>query len=246
MLDLTGRIAIVTGASRGIGRAIAALLASRGAVVVAAARGENAAATVNDIVAAGGRADLGSVDVTDARSVEALVAGTLERHGRIDILVNNAGIARDQLMLRMKREDWDAVLATNLTAAFSCAQAVLRPMIRQRSGRIIMITSVVGQMGNAGQANYAASKAGLIGFTKALAREVASRNITVNAVAPGLIETDMTRAIADKAQAEWAAAIPLGRPGTTADVAAAVCFLASDEAGYITGQVLAVNGGMYM
>jgi 3-oxoacyl-[acyl-carrier protein] reductase len=146
----------------------------------------------------------------------------------------------------MKRDDWDQVLATNLTAAFACAQAVIKPMIRQRSGRIVNISSVVGQMGNAGQTNYAASKAGLIGFSKALAREVASRNVTVNVVAPGLIETDMTRAIADKAQGEWASHIPLGRLGTTADVASAVCFLASDEASYITGHVLAVNGGMYM
>jgi 3-oxoacyl-[acyl-carrier protein] reductase len=184
--------------------------------------------------------------VTDSASIEAMVSGVLERHGRIDILVNNAGIARDQLMLRMKREDWDQVVATNLTSAFVLVQTALRPMIKQRAGRIISISSVVGQSGNAGQANYAASKAGLIGFSKALAREVASRNITVNVVAPGLIETDMTKAITDKAQQDWAAQIPLGRLGTTADVAAAVCFLASDEASYITGQVLAVNGGMYM
>jgi 3-oxoacyl-[acyl-carrier protein] reductase len=246
MFNLTGKIAIVTGASRGIGRGIATLLAARGAVVISAARGDNASATVSEITSTGGRAELASVDVTERASVDALVSGTLERHGRIDILVNNAGIARDQLMLRMKRDDWDAVVATNLTSAFTCSQAVLRPMIKQRSGRIIMISSVVGQMGNAGQTNYAASKAGLLGFTKSLAREVASRNITVNAVTPGLIETDMTKAITDRAQADWAASIPLGRPGTTADVAAAVCFLASDEAGYITGQVLAVNGGMYM
>ena len=195
---------------------------------------------------AGGKAEAASLDVTDAASVEAMVAGVLERHGRIDILVNNAGIARDQLMLRMKRDDWDQVIATNLTAAFTCVQAVLKPMIKQRAGRIISISSVVGQMGNAGQANYAASKAGLIGFSKALAREVASRNITVNVVAPGLIETDMTKAIAEKAQGDWASQIPLERLGTPEDVAAAVCFLASDEAAYITGQVLAVNGGMYM
>lgn len=246
MLDLTGKIAIVTGASRGIGRGIALLLASRGAVVIAAARAENATAVVGEIEASGGRAERASVDVTDAAEVEAMVEGVLARHGRVDILVNNAGIARDQLLLRMKREDWDAVMATNLTAAFTCSQAVLRPMIRQRSGRIIMISSVVGQTGNAGQANYAASKAGLIGFAQSLAREVASRNITVNAVAPGLIETDMTKTITEKARGEWSTSIPLGRPGTAADVAAAVCFLASDEAGYITGQVLAVNGGMYM
>jgi 3-oxoacyl-[acyl-carrier protein] reductase len=246
MADFTGKIAIVSGASRGIGREIAVQLAARGAHVVAAARAENAAATVQTIEAAGGRADLGSVDVTDKASVDALVGGTLERHGRVDILVNNAGIARDQLMLRMKRDDWDDVIATNLTSAFSFAQAVVKPMVKQRAGRIISISSVVGQMGNAGQANYAASKAGLIGFSKALARELASRNITVNVVTPGLIETDMTRAITDKAQVDWASQIPLGRLGTTADVAAAVCFLASDEASYITGQVLAVNGGMYM
>ena len=161
-------------------------------------------------------------------------------------MVNNAGMTRDGLMLRMKRGDWDDVLATNLTAAFACVQAVLMAMVRQRSGRIISVSSVVGQSGNAGQANYAASKAGLIGFSKSLAREVASRNITVNVVAPGLIATDMTKAITDKAQAEWAGQIPLGRIGTPEDVAAAVCFLASDEAAYITGQVLAVNGGMYM
>ena len=246
MLDLTGRVAIVTGASRGIGRGIATLLASHGAHVVAAARGENAAGTASEIRSAGGKADSVPLEVTDAPSIEAMVAGVLDRHGRIDILVNNAGITRDQLMLRMKRDDWDQVIATNLTSAFAVVQAALKPMIKQRGGRIISISSVVGQSGNAGQANYAASKAGLIGFSKAVAREVASRNITVNVVAPGLIETDMTKAITDKAQHDWTAQIPLGRLGTTADVAAAVCFLASDEASYITGQVLAVNGGMYM
>jgi 3-oxoacyl-[acyl-carrier protein] reductase len=246
MFDLTGKIALVTGASRGIGRGIAAALASRGALVIAAARGDHAAGTASEIAAAGGRAEAATLDVTDAASVEAAVGGAIERHGRIDILVNNAGIAKDQLLLRLKRDDWDAVLATNLTSAFICSQAVLRPMVRQRSGRIILISSVVGQTGNAGQANYAASKAGLHGFAMSLAREVASRGITVNAVAPGLIETDMTRAIAEKAQESWTASIPLGRAGTAADVAAAVCFLASDEAGYITGHVLAVNGGMYM
>ena len=246
MLDLSGKIAIVTGASRGIGRAIAETLAAQGAHVVAAARADNAAAAVADIQAAGGRAEAVSLDVTSADGPAAMVAAALERHGRVDILVNNAGIARDQLLLRMKRDDWDQVLATNLTAAFACAQAVLKPMVKQRAGRIISISSVVGQSGNAGQANYAASKAGLIGFSKSLAREVASRNITVNVVAPGLIETDMTRAITAQAQVDWAAQIPLGRPGAARDVAAAVCFLASDEASYITGQVIAVNGGMYM
>jgi 3-oxoacyl-[acyl-carrier protein] reductase len=246
MLDFSGKVAIVTGASRGIGRGIAESLASRGAHVVAAARGEHAAAAVAAIQQAGGRAEPAAVDVTDAASVEALVSGVQARHGRIDILVNNAGIARDQLMLRLKREDWDQVLATNLTAAFTCTQAVIKVMLKQRSGRIVSISSVVGQMGNAGQANYAASKAGLIGFSKALAREVASRNITVNVVAPGLVETDMTRSITEKAQTDWASQIPLGRLGTPRDIASAVCFLASDEASYITGQVLAVNGGMYM
>ena len=242
---LENRIAIVTGASRGIGRAIAMMLAARGAQVFAAARGDNARETAEAITAAGGTATAISVDVTDREAVDAMVASAAAA-GSIDILVNNAGITRDQLMLRMKRDDWDAVLATNLTAAFSTSQAVLKPMIKQRRGRIINITSVVGQSGNAGQANYAASKAGLIGFTKALAQEVASRNVTVNAVAPGLIETDMTRAIAEDAHAAWAGKIPLGRLGTPDDIAAAVCFLASDEASYITGHVLAVNGGMYM
>jgi 3-oxoacyl-[acyl-carrier protein] reductase len=246
MFSLSGKVAIVTGASRGIGRAVAAMLAERGAHVVAAARADNAAGTVAAIQASGGRAEAASADVTDAGAVEAMIAGALERHGRIDILVNNAGITRDHLLLRMKRDDWDQVIATNLTAAYVCAQAVLKPMIKQRRGRIVSIGSVVGQTGNAGQANYAASKAGLIGLSRALAREVASRNITVNVVAPGLIETDMTRALTGKVQGDWAAQIPLGRLGETTDVAAAVCFLASDEASYITGQVLAVNGGMYM
>jgi len=245
MIELSGRVAIVTGASRGIGRAIAQQLARQGAVVVAAARGENARAVVDEIVASGGRAEAVSLDVTEPGAAEQLVAKTLEQHSRIDVLVNNAGIARDQLLLRMKRDDWDAVLATNLTAAFALSQAVLKPMSRQRGGRIISISSVVGQSGNAGQANYAASKAGLIGFTKALALEVASRGITANVVAPGLIETDMTRALTESARDEWASKIPLRRLGTPADIASAVCFLASDEASYITGHVLAVNGGMY-
>ncbi|MDQ3068913.1 MAG: 3-oxoacyl-ACP reductase FabG [Acidobacteriota bacterium] len=243
--SLENRVAIVTGASRGIGRAVAGMLAARGAHVIAAARGDNARDTVEAIVAAGGKATAVAADVTDPKAVEAMIAAAQEA-GSVDILVNNAGITRDQLMLRMKRDDWDAVLATNLTAAFTTSQAVLRPMIKQRRGRIINITSVVGQSGNAGQANYAASKAGLIGFTKALAQEVASRNVTVNAVAPGLIETDMTKALTGDAQAAWADKIPLGRLGTPEDIAAAVCFLASDEASYITGHVLAVNGGMYM
>jgi 3-oxoacyl-[acyl-carrier protein] reductase len=246
MIDLSDRVALVTGASRGIGRAIARQLAAQGARVVAGARGDHARAVADEIGQAGGQAEAIALDVTEDHAAEAALAGVLERHGRIDILVNNAGIARDQLLLRLKREDWNAVLDTNLTAAFALTQAALKPMIRQRRGRIISISSVVGQAGNAGQANYAASKAGLIGFTKAVALEVASRGITANVVAPGLVETDMTREIAEQAREQWEAKIPLRRLGTPQDIAAAVCFLASDEASYITGQVLAVNGGMYM
>lgn len=240
------KIALVTGASRGIGRAIARRLAAEGATVVAQARGENARATVDEIVNAGFRAEVASAEMTDPAAIEALVAGVLQRHGRLDVLVSNAGITRDQLLLRMKRGDWDDVIATNLTATFVLCQAALKPMIKQRTGRIVAISSVVGQAGNAGQANYAASKAGLIGFCKSLAKEVASRNVTVNVVAPGLIDTDMTRAISADAATDWSSQIPLGRIGTADEVAAAVCFLASDEASYITGQVLGVNGGMYM
>src|SRR6187455_2706835 len=214
MANLSGRVALVTGASRGIGRAIATRLAAAGAHVVAAARGENAKGTADAIREAGGSAESIGLDVTDAAGVDAAVAGIMAGKGRIDILVNNAGITRDTLMLRMKRDDWDAVLQTNLTAAFTSVQAVLKPMIKQRSGRIINITSVVGQSGNAGQANYAASKAGLIGLTKALALEVASRGITVNAVAPGLIETDMTRALPAEAQEALLGRVPLKRAGT--------------------------------
>jgi 3-oxoacyl-[acyl-carrier protein] reductase len=246
MIDLSGRIALVTGASRGIGKAIATKLAERGAHVVAAARDDNARTVADGIIAAGGRSEPIALDITEPGASQAVVASLIQRHGRIDILVNNAGIAKDQLMLRMKREEWDAVIGTNLTAAFVLTQAALKPMLKQRAGRIVNISSVVGQGGNAGQANYAASKAGIIGFSKAVALEVASRGITVNVVAPGLIETDMTRAITESAHEEWASKIPLKRLGSPEDVAAAVCFLASDEASYITGQVLAVNGGMYM
>src|ERR671935_498297 len=199
MLDLSGRVALVTGASRGIGRAIACRLAAQGALVIAAARDNHAAATVNDVKATGGRAELLTLDVTDSAALEHAPADIVARHGQLDIVVSNAGIARDQLLMRMKRADWDAVLATNLTATFLLAQAAMRPMLKQRGGRIIAVSSVVGQMGNAGQTNYAASKAGLIGFTKALAREVASRSITVNVIAPGMIETDMTRRIQEAA-----------------------------------------------
>jgi 3-oxoacyl-[acyl-carrier protein] reductase len=246
MFNLSGRVALVTGASRGIGRAIAKRLGEQGAIVIAAARGDHADETARELTAAGHTAEAVQLDVTDQAAVEKLPAGIISRHGRLDIVVSNAGIARDQLVMRMKREDWDAVLATNLTATFVLAQAAIRPMLKQRGGRIIAIGSVVGQTGNGGQTNYAASKAGLIGFAKALAREVASRGITVNVVAPGLIETDMTKGMAEKAQVNWTEQIPLARLGTVDDVAAAVCFLASDEASYITGHVLAVNGGMYM
>ena len=246
MFTLEGKVALVTGASRGIGRAVALALSRQGATIVAAARGDNAAGTVAAIVEQGGRGEVVGLDVTDDAALEALPGEVVERHGRLDIVVSNAGITRDQLLMRMKRDDWDAVLRTNLTANFVLARAAMRPMLKQRGGRIIAVGSVVGQMGNAGQTNYAASKAGLIGFVKSLAREVASRGITANVIAPGMIDTDMTRAIAEKAQVDWSAQIPLGRLGTPEDVAAAACFLASDEAAYITGQVVAVNGGMYM
>jgi 3-oxoacyl-[acyl-carrier protein] reductase len=245
MIDLSGKVALVTGASRGIGAAVAKTLAANGALVVAGARARHADETVAEIAAAGGKAEAATLDVTDTGNVDAVIGDVLARHERLDILVNNAGIARDQLLMRMKRDDWDAVIATNLTAAFTCSRAVLRAMLKQRGGRIINISSVVGQMGNAGQVNYAASKAGLIGMAKALAREVASRGITVNVVAPGLIDTDMTRSISEGSADGWKSQIPLGRLGTPQDVAWTVCFLASDEAAYITGQVLAVNGGMY-
>jgi len=246
MFRLDGKVALVTGASRGIGRAIAARLAEQGALVVAAARGDHAAGSTEALAAKGLRAEAMTLDVTDSAAVEKAPGEIVRRHGRLDVVVSNAGITRDQLLLRMKREEWDAILATNLTASFLLAQAAMRPMLKQRSGRLIVIGSVVGQMGNAGQTNYAAAKAGLIGFSKALAREVGSRGITVNVIAPGMIETDMTRAMAEQAQVDWASQIPLGRLGSVDDVAAAVCFLASDEAAYITGHVLAVNGGMYM
>jgi 3-oxoacyl-[acyl-carrier protein] reductase len=243
---LEDRVAVVTGASRGIGREAAKRLAAAGAAVVAAARGDHADGVAEEIRAAGGRSVAVSADVTDPRRIDAMVRTALDEYGRVDVLVNNAGIVRDRLAMRMSPADWDAVVATNLTAAFNCARAVLRPMLRQRGGRIINVGSVVGRMGNAGQANYAASKAGLEGFSRALAREVASRGITVNVVAPGMIDTDMTAGLDESAQAAMLAQIPMGRLGTTRDVAGAVCFLASDEAAYVTGHVLAVNGGMYM
>ena len=243
---LSERVAVVTGASRGIGKAIAERLAADGATVVACARADHAQPVADAIVSVGGTASARTVDVTDVASVAGLMKATLRDFERIDILVNNAGIVRDQLLLRMKSDDWDAVVATNLTAAFSCTKAALRTMIQQRWGRVINISSVVGQSGSAGQANYAASKAGLVGFTKSLALEVASRGITVNAVAPGMIETDMTASLSDDHRQLLVERIPIPRFGTSDDVAAAVCFLASEEASYITGQVLGVNGGLYM
>jgi 3-oxoacyl-[acyl-carrier protein] reductase len=246
MLELSGRVALVTGASRGIGRAIALALSRQHATVVLADVLVDGARQVSEEIASeGGKAEAAAMNVADAAGVEAVVQDLVGRLGRIDILVNNAGIARDQLVMRMKRAEWDQVLEVNLTGAFVCTQAVLRPMMKQRFGRVVSISSVVGQMGNAGQANYAASKAGLIGFSKALAREVAARNITVNVVAPGLIDTDMTRALPANVRNEWLGKVPLSRFGTPEDVASAVCFLASDEAAYVTGQVLAVNGGLY-
>jgi 3-oxoacyl-[acyl-carrier protein] reductase len=244
---LDGKVALVTGASRGIGREIARRLAAEGATVYAGARdAAKLAEVVGEIASAGGKAQAVALDVADRASVEAAIKSIVEAAGRLDVLVNNAGITRDNLMLRMKAEEWDQVLATNLTGTFLCTQAVLKPMIRQRAGRIVNVTSVVGLTGNAGQANYAASKAGIVGLTKSVAREVASRAITVNAVAPGFIETDMTGAMTDKAKEAITGSIPLGRVGQPADVAAAVAFLASDEAAYITGQVLGVDGGFHM
>jgi 3-oxoacyl-[acyl-carrier protein] reductase len=246
MFELTDRVALVTGASRGIGRTIALALSRLGATVVPTdVLADEVRQVADEIERAGGKATAAVLNVTDPAAVEAAVAMTLDRYGRIDVLVNNAGVARDNLLARMKREDWQFVLDVNLTGAFNCMQAVMRPMMKQRSGRIISISSVVGQMGNAGQANYGASKAGLIGLSKSLAREIAGRSITVNVVAPGLIDTDMTRVLPENVRNEWASKIPLGRLGSAEDVASAVCFLASDEAAYITGQVLAVNGGMY-
>lgn len=247
MFSLSGKVALVTGASQGIGRATLIALAEAGARVAAAARNATKLKEVVEAVAAaGGEALAIPMDVADAEQVKAGFRQTLERFGRLDILVNNAGIARDALALRMKPEDWEAVLRTNLTGAMLCIQQALAPMVRQRSGRIINVSSVVAQTGNPGQANYVAAKAGLIGLTKAIAVEVASRNITVNAVAPGFIATQMTDSLPQKLKDELVARIPLGRLGTDRDVAAAIVFLASDEASYITGHVLAVNGGMAM
>ena len=247
MSDLKGRVALVTGASQGIGRACALALAEAGATVAAAARNqEKLAGVVEEITGAGGTAQAFPMDVASDEQIKATSKSVMDKFGKVDILVNNAGIARDQLLLRMKRADWDAVLATNLTAAYLTIQQVVGIMMRQRWGRIINITSVVGQMGQAGQANYAASKAGLIGLTMALARELGSRNVTVNAVAPGFIETAMIAGLPAELKQKLLTLVPLGRLGTDREVAMAVRFLASEDAAYITGHVLNVNGGMLM
>ena len=238
------KVALVTGGTRGIGHAIVTELAKFGATVVLTGRdGEVARTAGNDIP--GSVLGLG-MDVCDRAAVDNTVKQVLEAYGRIDILVNNAGITKDGLFLRMSKDDWDSVIATNLSGLYNCSQAVLRTMIRQRSGRIINISSVVGLMGNAGQANYASSKAAVLGFTKALAREVASRNITVNAVAPGYVNTDMTKELTAEATSKLLENIPLRRIGQPEEVAAAVLYLASDDANYVTGQILHVNGGLYM
>ncbi len=247
-MNLDGKVALVTGGSRGIGRAIALMLAKRGAkVVINYVRGQDEA---NRVVAAiegkGGQAHALQGDVSVAAEAQNLIDQTVKTFGKIDILVNNAGITKDTLMVRMSESDWDAVLDTNLKGSYLCAKAALRPMLKARGGRIINISSISGQAGSGGQANYSAAKAGLIGFTKALAREVGSRNITVNAVAPGFIETDMTNVLAEEFKKKALDQIPLERFGKPEDVAEAVAFLASDAASYITGQVLAVNGGMVM
>ncbi len=247
-MHLDGQVAIVTGASRGIGRAVAIALAKVGAKVVInyAGNAEAAEEVRTFITDNGGQAITVKADVADADAVDSLVKQAIDTYGKIDILVNNAGITRDSLLMRMKDEDWDAVMNTNLKGIFYCTKAVTKSMMKQRSGKIINMTSVVGLMGNAGQANYAAAKAGVIGFTKSMAKELASRGITVNAIAPGFIATDMTHGLSEQVKADLEAKIPLSRLGEAEDVAAAVVFLASQSANYITGQTLNVDGGMVM
>ena len=242
-----GKVAIVTGASRGIGRGIAMALAEAGATVICAARDlAKLEAVAAEIVAAGGKAQAAVVDVASRESIESLISATVAGHGRIDVLVNNAGITRDNLLLRMKQAEWDDVIATNLTSVFTSTQAVMKPMLKQRGGSIINIGSVVGLTGNAGQANYAAAKAGLVGFSKSVAREVASRGIRVNVITPGFIETDMTNAMPEAAKQAMLATVPLGRTGSPADIAALVVYLASDASAYVTGQTISVDGGFHM
>ncbi|MCE2943214.1 MAG: 3-oxoacyl-ACP reductase FabG [Lysobacteraceae bacterium] len=243
--ELNGEIALVTGASRGIGAAIADLLASKGATVIGTATTESGAAAIGErLKPLGGHGR--ALDVTDGAAVEALVEAIAKEFGAVTILVNNAGITRDNLLMRMKDEDWNAILDTNLSSIFRTSKAVMRGMMKARKGRIVNIASVIGVRGNAGQANYAAAKAGIIGFSKSMAREIGSRNITVNVVAPGFIETDMTRDLPDDAKAKMAEEIALGRLGSPQDIAEAVAFLASPAAAYITGETLHVNGGMHM
>ena len=247
MFSLKDKVALVTGASQGIGRETAFALAEAGANVALAARNEEKlAALAEEIAGRGSVAFAVKMDVADAEQIKAGFKAVFERFGKLDILVNNAAITRDGLAVRMKQDDWDAVIRTNLTGAHLCTQQALATMMKARAGRIINLASVVAQMGNAGQANYVAAKGGLIGLTKAIAMEIASRNVTVNAVAPGFIETPMTDVLPDKVKEELKTRIPLGRMGTGRDVAAAIVFLASDEAGYITGHVLDVNGGLYL
>lgn len=246
-MNLTGKVAIVTGASRGIGREIALLLAERGAAVACAATNESLLAeTVKAIGDKGGKALAVRVDVALPADAERLADATLKAFGRIDILVNNAGITRDNLLLRMKEEEWDRVMAVNLKGCFNCTKAVVRPMMKQRAGKIINLSSVIGLMGNAGQANYAAAKAGILAFTKSAAKEFGSRNLQINAVAPGFITTDMTAGLGEDVKKKMQEQIPLGRLGTPRDVANAVLFLASDLSDYVTGQVVTVDGGMHM
>jgi len=245
--NLTDKVAIVTGASRGIGEAIAKKISSCGAKIILIARNSDQLVAVKEtIISNGGIAESIAGDVSNLNSISEIVTNTIDKWGRIDILVNNAGIARDNIIMRMKEDDWDSVMNINLKGCFNGIKSVARPMIKNKAGRIINITSVIGQIGNAGQSNYAASKAGIMGLTKSMAKELGSRNITVNAVAPGYITTDMTNELNDEVKEQMKSSIPLGRLGTPDDVANLVCFLASDEAGYITGQTFNVDGGMVM
>ncbi|EGQ8517437.1 3-oxoacyl-ACP reductase FabG [Vibrio parahaemolyticus] len=244
MMNLEGKIALVTGASRGIGRAIAELLVERGATVIGTATSESGAAAISEYLGENGKGL--ALNVTDVESIEVTLKTINDEFGAIDILVNNAGITRDNLLMRMKDDEWNDIINTNLTPIYRMSKAVLRGMMKKRAGRIINVGSVVGTMGNAGQTNYAAAKAGVIGFTKSMAREVASRGVTVNTVAPGFIETDMTKALNDDQRAATLANVPAGRLGDPREIASAVVFLASPEAAYITGETLHVNGGMYM
>ncbi|HHX8519189.1 TPA: 3-oxoacyl-ACP reductase FabG [Vibrio diabolicus] len=243
-MNLEGKIALVTGASRGIGRAIAELLVERGATVIGTATSESGAAAISEYLGDNGKGL--ALNVTDVESIKATLKTINEEFGVIDILVNNAGITRDNLLMRMKDDEWNDIIDTNLTPIYRMSKAVLRGMMKKRAGRIINVGSVVGTMGNAGQTNYAAAKAGVIGFTKSMAREVASRGVTVNTVAPGFIETDMTKALNDEQRAATLSNVPAGRLGDPREIASAVVFLASPEAAYITGETLHVNGGMYM